>query len=399
MKTKSLKEHSPSLAKQFDETKNGVKASEIAYSNNQRHWWKCEKGHSWQGKLYNRTLSKRVSCPVCDESLIIPGVNDFLTTIDKESKVYKQVDFSKTTESFLKTLHPRSKTTLPWRCFSGHEWEEPLRNRLRGTGCPYCSGKRVAYENSVASSPLLLQQYFPLNQKPPTEVPLVSRKKVKWVCEKEHEYDASPFNRSLGQQCPYCSFTKTLKGFNDLRSTDEELAKEYSPKNKLSSEEVRRNESRPVIWRCSACNGEWKRALRLRAIRQQGCPYCYKRQQSRLEEEVFQAIKLLTDEEITRNDRELLAGKELDFFIPKLNVAIEFNGNYWHSDEFLRRRGTTAKKYHEAKKKLAEEKSILLGFVWEADWVNSEAAVTAALKALIEKRELNLLLRKYSLEL
>ena len=41
------------------------------------------------------------------------------------------------------------------------------------------------------------------------------------------------------------------------------------------------------------------------------------------------------------NSRKVLSnGKELDFFDKERNIAIEFNGDYWHSDKFK------DKKYH-----------------------------------------------------
>jgi len=32
------------------------------------------------------------------------------------------------------------------------------------------------------------------------------------------------------------------------------------------------------------------------------------------------------------NDRKILKGKEIDIYIPEYNLAIEFNGLYWHSE-------------------------------------------------------------------
>ena len=36
-----------------------------------------------------------------------------------------------------------------WCCAKGHEWDEQVRRRaIEGYGCPFCSGKRVAREES-----------------------------------------------------------------------------------------------------------------------------------------------------------------------------------------------------------------------------------------------------------
>jgi hypothetical protein len=48
------------------------------------------------------------------------------------------------------------------------------------------------------------------------------------------------------------------------------------------------------------------------------------------------------------NDRKTLNPFELDILIPSKNVAIEYNGNYWHSEDRLK-----TIKYHQNKSLLA----------------------------------------------
>lgn len=71
---------------------------------------------------------------------------------------------------------------------------------------------------------------------------------------------------------------------------------------------------------------------------------------------------------VVRRNRTLLGGKELDIYLPELKLALEFNGDYWHSDEWLLSRGVTAEEYHRTKLKLAAEKGVRLGFVWNSEW-------------------------------
>lgn len=55
---------------------------------------------------------------------------------------------------------------------------------------------------------------------------------------------------------------------------------------------------------------------------------------------------------------------ELDIYIPEKNLAIEFNGNYWHSIEVLK-----DKNYHLKKTNLCKEKGIRLIHIFEYEWV------------------------------
>lgn len=52
---------------------------------------------------------------------------------------------------------------------------------------------------------------------------------------------------------------------------------------------------------------------------------------SKAEKEIVDLIKSFYDGEIIVNDRKILSGKELDIYLPDLNLAIEYDGVYWHN--------------------------------------------------------------------
>ena len=68
------------------------------------------------------------------------------------------------------------------------------------------------------------------------------------------------------------------------------------------------------------------------------------------------------DIEYIQNDREVLDGQELDFYIPSLNLAIECNGCLWHSSLYK------DKQYHRNKFIRCKELGIYLLQIWE-DWI------------------------------
>lgn len=67
-----------------------------------------------------------------------------------------------------------------------------------------------------------------------------------------------------------------------------------------------------------------------------------------------------------RNDRNVINPLELDFYIPEYDLAIEFNGTYWHSAYYK------DKTYHYNKSKLCEDKGIRLIHIWEHEWENDK---------------------------
>ena len=77
-------------------------------------------------------------------------------------------------------------------------------------------------------------------------------------------------------------------------------------------------------------------------------------------------------------DRLQIKPYELDFYLPDHNIAIEFNGTYWHMDPRIYEStyiNPTTKilasdkwKHDNHKKEMCEEKGITLITIWEKDW-------------------------------
>ena len=62
----------PELAKEWDYEKNTVDPTTVPFSSKQKFWWKCNKDHSWEASVYNRTANGHVTaCPVCAKRLRI----------------------------------------------------------------------------------------------------------------------------------------------------------------------------------------------------------------------------------------------------------------------------------------------------------------------------------------
>lgn len=78
------------------------------------------------------------------------------------------------------------------------------------------------------------------------------------------------------------------------------------------------------------------------------------------EKEVVEFIKKLTDTQIIENDKNILYPKELDIYLPQKNLAIEFDGVYWHSKY--------DKEYHVGKTENCIENGIQLLHIFDTEW-------------------------------
>lgn len=84
---------------------------------------------------------------------------------------------------------------------------------------------------------------------------------------------------------------------------------------------------------------------------------------SRLEKEIVDYIKNIYSGIIIENDRQIIKPLELDIYIPEKNLAIEFNGTFWHSSLY------TPKNYHFNKSIACQNKGIRLIHIYEYEWL------------------------------
>jgi hypothetical protein len=92
------------------------------------------------------------------------------------------------------------------------------------------------------------------------------------------------------------------------------------------------------------------------------------------------------------NDKTILEGKELDIYIPSNNLAIEFNGLYWHSELFKE------KDYHLSKSLKCQDKDIHLMHIWEDEWIFKQDIVKSIILNKINKIENKIFARKCSIK-
>ena len=168
-----------------------------------------------------------------------------------------------------------------WKCQNGHEWQATINHRSSGTGCPYCSGKRVlkGYNDLQTVNPTLAAEWNH-NQNGelrPETFTANSNIKVWWKCQNGHEWQATISHRHNGRGCPYCSGKKVSVGYNDLQTANSTIANEwnYEKNGDLKPEMFTANSGKKVWWKCR--NGhEWQATIDGRN-RGNGCPYCSSR--------------------------------------------------------------------------------------------------------------------------
>ena len=103
---------------------------------------------------------------------------------------------------------------------------------------------------------------------------------------------------------------------------------------------------------------------------------------SNKEKELLKYIESIYDDKIIENNTNIIANNnhryyELDIYLPKLHIAFEFNGIYWHSIKYK------DKYYHQRKTLLCYAQNIQLIHIWENDWDNNNELIKKQIYELI----------------
>lgn len=230
-----------------------------------------------------------------------------------------------------KHVKPKSNKKVWWVCPRGHEWQAVICDRSVGNGCPVCAGKIVHQDNCLATvNPTLAAEWHPTKNLPatPKDITANCRRRIWWQCKKGHEWQAYMYNRSIGDNCPYCG-GKKVNIDNCLATVLPEIAKEWDHEKNhpRTPYDVTHGSGIAVWWKCRFGHS-WKTSV---CNRKKGtnCPIC-SNQTSLVELAIYAELKVLFPNAENRKKIEKL---EVDIYIEEYDLAVEFDGYYWHKNK------------------------------------------------------------------
>ena len=135
-------------------------------------------------------------------------------------------------------------------------------------------------------------------------------------------------------------------------------------------------------FKCIQCSNEFFDNLDNGSLPE--CKVCFPnipQNKSRMELEIFDYLSSeLKIKDIIKNHKlKELSGKELDIYIPSKNIAVECNGNYFHSELS----GNKNKTYHIEKTKICESSGIHLVQIFEDEWTYKPDIVKERLRSIL----------------
>lgn len=134
------------------------------------------------------------------------------------------------------------------------------------------------------------------------------------------------------------------------------------------------DEGRQYFWRCIKCNSIFQDHIDNGRVPR--CYHCFPKIKGRsnIEKEIEIFCRQYFSN-ITKHNRTILNGKELDIYLPDIRLGIEINGIFWHSEIA----GKKSRNYHFEKTKLAKEKGVTLIHIFEDEWINKSDIIRSIL--------------------
>ena len=226
------------------------------------------------------TRSEGTGCPYCTGRKASPEQSSLTKQFPALAAEW---DDEKNAPLTPRDVTPGSHKLIWWRCPRGYSYRSAVKTRVQGTGCPYCTGRKVTPKQGglVKQFPLLTAEWDIEKNAPltPQDVTTGSRRKVWCTCANGHSWRAAVYSRTtLGTGCPVCTGRQALAGENDLTTLYPDIAAQWDEEKNgaLHPSNVTAGSNRPVWWRCEKGHS-YRAVIAQRVQRGDGCPYCANR--------------------------------------------------------------------------------------------------------------------------
>lgn len=251
-------------------------------------------------------------------------------------------------------------------------------------GCPICAGFKVLsgetdFKSKCPNGAKLWD--YSKNTLKPEEVYYRSEKNFFFICPNGHSFEKDLLHMVRSENtsacgCPVCAGREVRKGVNDLATTIPDTVDRWCyDLNTITPYEVTAGSNKVIKARCRICGDvyetevyNWCHNLVV------ACEKCRKRQFSIAEKELCEEIRSWGFH-VEENKRLTGDARTYDMYIPEKNIAIEYNGLYYHSDAVR-----VNSNYHFEKCLDCLQNGIDLIQIWEDDYIFKKPIVLSFLK-------------------
>lgn len=318
-------------------------------------------GHFWQQP---RAHLKGQGCPKCTQS------ENWTPTRDLESFLIRAREIHGTKYDYRHiTNYKNCRQKLKISCPAHGCFIQLANSHLNGRGCPKCANNiKKTTEQFVEQANKThkdIYDYSKANYKN-------AFTKITITCKTHGDFQQLANSHLNGQGCPKCGFESTLKS---ITKTKEQFIAECTKKHygKYEYEKTNyKNNKSCIIISCKKHGDFIQRAQD--HLNGDGCIRCTT---SLEQEEITSELSKLSNNFYT-NTRSIIPPLELDLYFPEQKIAVEYNGDYWHSYNQLETKDQKHK--HSRKADLCESNNITLYQFGSYEWHYKKEIIISMLK-------------------
>lgn len=329
--------------------------SKVEYKNNKTKV--CiicpEHGEFWQTP--DKHINCKQGCPKC---------KGYYRTTEDFIRLYKEKYGDK--YSFVKSIYKDSHTKMCVTCKKHGDFYIIPKMLLNGQGCPKCGRERIGIAHSDNQESFIkkarekgLTELYDFSEVEYNK----SNEKIKLYCNNKDKegnehgvFYITPNQLLMGHKCPKCSNVYRRAQYEII----EEFRKVHGDKYDYSKVSFQNMRTKVCII-CPEHDEFWQ--IPYAHMQGQGCPTC---EMSHLENKICHLLKeYKVDYEYESSINGILKRKTVDFYLPKLNTAIECQGGQHFYGGFNRNNKEKANQIHYTvlrrdieKKKILDENNI-----------------------------------------
>jgi hypothetical protein len=269
--------------------------------------------------------------------------------------------------SLVNYVNPINKITII--CPEHGEFKQTLNTHKKGHGCPKCVGR----DKNISD---LIIKFNSIHDNKYEYSLITSTKSIDFIeitCPIHGNFKQNINTHLQGSGCPKCKGL-TISTKKTKTSGEFILNANLIHDNKYNYSNVNYLNCKKHIKISCPEHGEFEQ-LPDTHLQGSGCPKCGLKY-NKSEDEVKSFIKSLNIE-IIENSKNIITPLELDIYIPSHNIAIEFDGLYWHNELFK------PSNYHLNKTDQCESKGIQLIHIFEDEWLYKKDIVKSRLKNIL----------------
>ena len=268
--------------------KNNITPREATISSGKKYWFNCDKcPHDFETGL--NYIKKGAWCTYCSNKKLCVNNNCGICFNKSFASSNRVVNWSKKNNITPREVSLNSNKKCWFNCDKcQHDFEAGLHEITRNGWCPYCSSGKLCdkddctdcFAKSFASHEKA--KYWSKKNKNITPRQVFKKgdgKKYWFNCDKcSHDFDAAPYNVSIGQGCPYCYSKKLCNDNTCVLCFDKSFASctkavNWSIKNNITPREVSLNSAKKYWFNCDRCPHDFDMRLH-NANTGYWCPYC-----------------------------------------------------------------------------------------------------------------------------